>query len=70
MWKLILVLILVIYVLNKISMVLFRMMGRQQGPPPFGRQSDGQVHVNNPGKKTNRKGDIKGGEYVDYEEVK
>lgn len=41
MWKLILVLVLVIYVLHKISMVLFRVVGRPQPPPPpFNRQHD------------------------------
>lgn len=71
MWKLILILILVIYLLNKISTVLFRVMGRPQGPPPQdGRRPEGDIHVNQPGKKAARRGDIKGGEYIDYEEVK
>lgn len=71
MWKLILILILVIYLLNKISVVLFRAMGRSQGPPSsFGRRPVGDVHVNEQTKKATRRGDIKGGEYVDYEEVK
>jgi len=71
MWKLLLILILVIYLLNKISTVLFRVMGRPQGPPPsYGRQQEGDINVNQPGKKAARKGDIKGGEYIDYEEVK
>ena len=71
MWKLIIALVLVIYLLNKISAVLFRVMGRPQGPPPsFGRRPEGDIHVNQPGKKQTRRGDIKGGEYVDYEEVK
>jgi hypothetical protein len=70
MWlKLIIALVLVIYIMNKISMVLFRVMGRQQPPPPpFGRTGNGTV--NNAGKQTPKRGGIKGGEYVDYEEVK
>jgi len=68
MWKLILVLVLVIYVLHKISMVLFRVVGRPQPPPPpFNRQHD---TGNTPDKQTPKRGGIKGGEYVDYEEVK
>lgn len=71
MWKLILVLFLVIYLLNKISVVLFRVMGRPQPPPPpFNRSNSHSDTINNPGKQTPKRGGIKGGEYVDYEEVK
>lgn len=71
MWKLIIILVLVIYLLNKISFVLFRVFGRPQAPPPpFQRPQDGNIHVNSPGRPTPKRGDIKGGEYVDYEEVK
>lgn len=70
MWKLILILVVVIYLLNKISFLLMRAFGRPQAPPPpFSRQNDGQIHVNQNGKSPKR-GGIKGGEYVDYEEVK
>jgi hypothetical protein len=70
MWKLILVLVLVIYLLNKISVVLLRAFGRQPGPqPPFPPQNDGYTR-SNPRDKTPNRGNIKGGEYVDYEEVK
>jgi hypothetical protein len=70
MWKLIIVLVLVLYLLNKISRVLFSVMGRPQSPPPppFGRQSNS--NGTGPVKQTPKKGGIKGGEYVDYEEVK
>lgn len=71
MWKLIIALILVIYLLNKISIVLLRAFGRPQAPPPpFSRRPEGNVHVNQNGKASTKRGDIKGGEYVDYEEVK
>ena len=71
MWKLIIVLVLVIYLLNKISVVLLRAFGRPQNPPPpFSRPQDGNIHVDPNGKATPKRGDIKGGEYVDYEEVK
>lgn len=68
MWKLILILILVIYLLNKISVVLFRAMGRPQGPPPNRDSND--IHADATGRKVTKPGNIKGGEYVDYEEVK
>ena len=69
MWKIIIILILVLYILNKISRVLFSVMGRPQSPPPpFGRQSNSGADAT--AKQTPKKGGIKGGEYVDYEEVK
>lgn len=69
MWKLILVLVLILYLLNKVAVIFFR-IGRHQQPPPFQRRPDEEVHVDNHGKQTPRRGGIKGGEYVDYEEVK
>lgn len=68
MWKLIIVLVLIIYLLNKVSVVLFRASGRSR--QEFNRRPEGSVHVDNPGKTAKRKGTIKGGDYVDYEEVK
>ena len=70
MWKLIIILVLVIYLLNKISVVIFRVMGRPQPPPPnFRGPANGTANSN--GKQTpKRNGGIKGGDYVDYEEVK
>ena len=72
MVKLIVILVLVIYLLNKVSVFFFRMMGRpQQSPPPnFRRPADGNIDVNTVPKKGNKKSGLKGGEYVDYEEVK
>ncbi len=72
MWKLILILVLVIYLLNKISLVLFRVMGRPQSPPSsFGKRNEGSGHREAAAPKTSStRGNIKGGEYVDYEEVK
>ncbi|MBL7850629.1 MAG: hypothetical protein JNN04_06990 [Cyclobacteriaceae bacterium] len=71
MWKLIIILVLVIYLLNKISIVLFRAFGRPPAPPPpFSRPQDGNIHANPNGRPGSKRGDIKGGEYVDYEEVK
>lgn len=71
MWlKLIIALVLVIYLLNKVAVVLYRVMGRPQPPPPFQRRPGGSIHVDKQGKPAAKRGDIKGGEYVDYEEVK
>ena len=68
MWKYIIILVLVIYVLNKISSMLFR-IARSQQPPQFRRPADGSIHVDAMPKK-GKKGGLKGGDYVDYEEVK
>jgi hypothetical protein len=71
MFKFILILVLLIYILNKISVFVFRVMGRpQQAPPQYRRPPEGSIHVDPNAKKMNKKGGIKGGDYVDYEEVK
>jgi hypothetical protein len=68
MFKLIIILVLIIYLLNKVSVILFRVMGR---PEPGPRKSTrGNINVDAAPPKTNKNGGIKGGEYVDYEEVK
>lgn len=70
MLKFIIILILIIYILNKVSVFFFRMAGRpQQAPPNFRRPADGSIHVDAVPKKKKR-GGVNGGEYVDYEEVK
>ena len=72
MFKLIIILVLLIYLLNKVSMFFFRILGRpQQSPPPnFRKPADGNINVDAVPKKGNKKGGVTGGEYVDYEEVK
>ncbi len=70
MFKLIIILVLIIYLLNKVSGFLFRVMGRPQQTPPFRRPADGSIHMDNTPKKPNKKSGLQGGEYVDYEEVK
>jgi hypothetical protein len=71
MWRLIIISILVIYLVNKLGGLLFRFMGQSgQVPPRFRPPGDNSVHRDTPPKKTNRKTGLKGGEYVDYEEVK
>jgi hypothetical protein len=69
MYKIIIILVLLLYVLNKVSSIIFRVAGPKQTPPNFRRPDEGNIHVNTapkPGKKSG----LKGGEYVDYEEVK
>ncbi len=62
---------LVVYVLSKIGGLFFRAgagsqkFGSQQRRPP-----DGNINVNTPPTKDKKGGTIKGGDYVDYEEVK
>ena len=71
MIKLIIILVLVIYLLNKVSGFLFRILGQsRQQPPNFRRPADGSVHMDTAPRKANKKSGLKGGEYVDYEEVK
>lgn len=68
MWKLIIILVLVVYLLNKVGSVLFRIMGRTQPPPNFRRPG---MPVDEPVKQSpKRNSGMKGGEYIDYEEVK
>lgn len=72
MLKLIIALILLLYVLNKVSVIIFRVFGQSRPAPPpnFRRPSEGSVHMDGTQRKSTRKGGLKGGEYVDYEEVK
>ncbi len=71
MLKLIVILVLLIYVVNKVGALLFTALGRSQRTPPnFRRPGDGTIHMDSSPKKSDRKNGLKGGEYVDYEEVK
>ena len=68
MFKLLLILALTLYILTKLGNWLFR---PSQGSQHQSRQQrpEGSIRVDRtPGK--GRKSSIKGGEYVDYEEVK
>ena len=71
MWKLIILLILIIYILNKISLFVFKVMGRPQPPPKAQHKSDGGINAEGDDNRKPKRGTgLKGGEYVDYEEVK
>ena len=70
MLKFIVILILLLYLLNKVSVILFRVVGGAKPPPSFRKPPEGTINMDGSPKKTPRKGGLKGGEYVDYEEVK
>lgn len=67
MLRLLLILTLSIWVIAKIGSYFFRAgVSSQQSRKP----SDGNVNVDGKTRKDRKGGNIKGGEYVDYEEVK
>ncbi len=68
MLKLIIILALVIYILSKVGGFFFRMGASSQNRNSQPRRTDGNVNFD--GQKKDKKGKIKGGDYVDYEEVK
>lgn len=70
--KFILFAVVIIYLLRKVGGVLYRIMG---GAPPQQYQQPrpkGDINVETPPKESKKKfgDDFKGGEYVDYEEIK
>ena len=69
MIRLLIILALIVYVLSKLSGIFFRAGAPSQRNKNFQqRRPEGSVHVDSAPKK--EKGGIKGGDYVDYEEVK
>lgn len=74
MLKFLLILSLFVFIVFKIGGFLFRLAAGSSPQHPYRqtrtKPSDGNVHVDYvPGEKKS-KGNFKGGEYVDYEEVK
>ena len=70
MIRLLIILALVIYIVSKLGGFFFRAGAASQRGRNFQqRRPEGSVHVDRSAKKEKR-GDIKGGDYVDYEEVK
>jgi hypothetical protein len=70
MIRFLVILALIVYVLSKLSGFFFRVGATSQRNKGFQpRNPDGSIHVNSIPKKE-KKGVIKGGDYVDYEEVK
>jgi hypothetical protein len=68
MLKLLIILALSAYVLSKIGGFLFRVGAASQNRNDQQRK-EGNVHVD-PNPKKDKRGNIKGGDYVDFEEVK
>jgi hypothetical protein len=58
------------YIISKIGGFFFRVGAASQQRQYQQRRPEGSVHVNGQPKKEKRPGNIKGGDYVDYEEVK
>jgi hypothetical protein len=70
MLKLIIILALVAYILSKVGGFFFRAGAASQQNRNFQqRRPEGNISVDSAPKKDKR-GNIKGGDYVDYEEVK
>jgi hypothetical protein len=69
MLRLLIILALSLYVLSKIGGFFFRIGAASQNRNTQSRRPDGNIHVDSNQKK-DRRGSIKGGDYVDYEEVK
>lgn len=70
MLKLLLIIAISVYVLSKFSRLFFGMGTSSSQRRYYQRPPDGHVNVNNNSSKNKQKSDIKGGEYIDYEEVK
>jgi hypothetical protein len=68
MTRFLLILALVGYVLYKVGGFFFKVGAASQQPRPQ-RRPQGNAHVDSTPKK-DKDGHIKGGEYIDYEEVK
>ena len=70
MLKFLLIIALSLYVLSKIGGFLFRTGASSQQNRTQHRKPDGSVHVDSAPGKERKSSSIKGGDYVDYEEVK
>ena len=68
MLKFLLILVIAIYLLSKIGRLIFG--ARMSSSQNRSFNSSSNDNVNSKGKTANNKSTIKGGEYIDYEEVK
>jgi len=68
MFKFLLIIVISVYVLSKLGRFFFG-LGMSQNRS-YDRTSGGNVNVNNTASKNKNKSTIKGGDYIDYEEVK
>ncbi|MBS1491565.1 MAG: DUF4834 domain-containing protein [Bacteroidetes bacterium] len=70
MLRLLVIIALIVYILSKVSSLIFRMSSSSQQNRNFQqRRPEGSVRVDSKPRKS-KQGTIKGGDYVDYEEVK
>jgi len=72
MLKFLLILAISFYILSKIGRLLFgfRVSSQQHNRQYHRKPTNGNVHIDNIPNKDKKGSSIKGGEYVDYEEVK
>lgn len=70
MLKFLLILFLIIWILSKVGGFFFRAGMSSQQRHYQSRKPEGSIDVDGPPPKQKRNGNIKGGEYIDYEEVK
>ena len=70
MLKFLLIAALIIYVISKIGGFFFRAGAASQNRTQNRRPADGNVNVDGNSGKSQKSRKFKGGEYVDYEEVK
>jgi hypothetical protein len=70
MIRILIITALIVYIFSKLSSFFFRVGAASQRDRNFQhRRPEGSIHVDSAPKKDKR-GKIKGGDYVDYEEVK
>ncbi|MBX2911276.1 MAG: DUF4834 family protein [Cyclobacteriaceae bacterium] len=70
MLKFLLIIAISVYLLSKFGRIFFRMGMSSSHHRPYHKPADGNVHVSGNAQKGKDKTGIKGGEYIDYEEVK
>jgi hypothetical protein len=70
MLKFLLIVALSLYILSKIGGFLFRAGASPQPGRPQTRRPEGTIHVDSVPGKSKKSSSVKGGDYVDYEEVK
>lgn len=71
MFKILIIMGLAVYILSKIGGFFFKVGAASQQRQYQQRKPEGSVHVDpSTHKKGKKSNDIKGGEYIDYEEVK
>jgi hypothetical protein len=70
MLRFLLILALSLYILAKIGRFLFRAGASRQFRPHQPGSFNGKINVDTPPRKEKKPSNFKGGDYVDYEEVK